>query len=214
MVGGEIVFDKVDKEKLILQQKLEEAEKLIKDIEENRQDVFIVKLFPDNPDQFELNGEFVVDESTAVFRSHKPSVAESIMFKAGKESATRTFEAERGKMLSLIESLQIENFQLKAQQTASDKAYEDYKRSSLKNEVELNKNIASYASKLKDALDDKDKITEHYEGRLLLLNKEIEQLKSSVDYWKTKAMTDVNISDSIDTDIYTPYGVVKRVGGN
>lgn len=204
------MFDKADKEKLILQQKLEEAEKLLKDIEDNRQDVFIVKLFPDNPDQFELNGELIVDESSAVFKSHKPSFSEAVMFKAGKESATKAFEADKGKLLFQIETLQLENSQLKTQQTLTDKAYEDYKRDALKNEVELNKSIASYASKLKDAVDDKDNAVNHYEGQLLLLQKEIDELKSSVNYWKTKAMTDVNISDSIDTDIYTPYGVVRK----
>ena len=208
------MFDKADKEKLILQQRLDEAEKLLREIEENRQDVFIVKLFPDNPDQFELNGEFIVDESSAVFKSHKPSFSEAVMFKAGKESATKAFEADKGKLLSQIDSLQLENSQLKAQQTITDKAYEDYKRDALKNEVELNKSIASYASKLQDAVNDKDDAVKHYEGQILLLQKEIDELKSSVDYWKTKAMTDVDLSGSIHTDIYTPYGVVRKTGGN
>lgn len=202
------MFNKSDSDKIILQRKLDEAEKLLKAIQENRSDIFIVKLFPENADQFELNGEFVVDNSQAVYGSHKLTFSESVLFKAGKEAATRQFEVEKSELLSQLKALQVEIAQLNAQIEETESVYEEYKRTSLEHEIRLNESISAYAKRLKNSCDHADAVKQELQSNIVELQAKVDNLKASVDYWKAKYMTDPEVHPDTG-DVYTPFGVIR-----
>lgn len=53
---------------------------------------FVIKLIPECADQFYIDGEFVADDSNAVYGSHQLSFSEAVCWKAGKEVAKRAYE--------------------------------------------------------------------------------------------------------------------------
>lgn len=182
-------------EKVKYQDLLEKNKSLVAVIENmarNTDHTNVIKLIPENSDQFYLDSDFIVDEETATYKAYPLNFSEAVLFKAGKEVARRENDITSSKLLKQIEDLKLE---------ISNKSYLNSQQDNIiKNE---NEQILTLTRKCEDL-----------SGKILELKSEIEGYK--------KKLSDVEASYSAEIDhlknapdltkgqkIYTEYGMVE-----
>lgn len=83
----------LEREISTLREKNVQLVKAIEEMGKSHSTDFVIKLIPECSDSFYLNGEFVSDQSRAVYGSHCLSFSEAVCWKAGKEVAKRAYES-------------------------------------------------------------------------------------------------------------------------
>lgn len=165
-------------------------------------DIHIIKLFPESFSQYELDGDFVLDEDRVNYKAHKLSFSEAIMFKAGKETAMRQFKDREFEYKQQLEQAEakcytIEN-KLKQVEQYSDKVKEE----SLKTVKELSQNIVNLSAKINQLNSKiKDKDSEILDLKVMY-NDKLQQKEDEINYLKAP-VTD------LDSGISTDWGVIK-----
>lgn len=196
----------------LLSAQLAEANKLIDAIQNNRTDVFIVKLYPENTEKFELNGDKITDESKVVYGSHKLTFSESVMFKAGKQVATKESEKLIADLQSQLSEYRKTVDMLKAFNTVLSEDLQKYKTEALEREVKLNGQLAEYASQLEDNANQYSELEEDYHAKMESLDDTIRGLTEMVDYWKNRYYSGVSFEQhDSGTTIQTPFGVIHKI---
>ncbi len=195
-----------------LESKLNDAYKQLQEIARSRKDVYIIKLYPENPDQFELNGEFVVDDSKAIYGSHNLTFSESVLFKAGKEVATKQFEKDKYKLVSELELKKNEVKQLEARSIEAETLYNEAIKKSFDQESDFNKTCNVYKDEIEQLNNKLQTQKDEYEYKLSDCEERINRLNELVKYWKAKYMREDPLKIS-SQDVETKFGVVKAQEG-
>ena len=174
-----------------------EAVRINKEIIEKLQesDCDVIKLIPNNPDQFYLNGEFVADESNVVWGISKITYVDAVMFKAGKASAGKEF-------MHTVEKLEEENNRLshKYDELATSAKLDLEVKDNLIDK--LRRQIASLNSQIVS-------LTSQYENKVNGLQDEISDLQHAIAEQSVKAAEDSNLrtaSQNEVCDAYCKYG--------
>lgn len=170
-----------------LEIQVRELTQQIVDISKTNKSVTVVKLIPNNSEQFELDGEFVVDPSKAVYGSHPLTFSEAVLFKAGKETATREYAHQIEELKSanaLLEST-IEGY--KQQIEDSQSIINAANSAEFKTRAELSELTANYNDKLNELQDTFKAESAELRRTISELRDKIKQLESSVHKWKDRA---------------------------
>ena len=195
-----------------LESKLNDAYSQLQDIARSRKDVYIIKLYPENPDQFELNGEFIVDDSKAVYGSHNLTFSESVLFKAGKEVATKQFEEDKSKLVSELDLKKNEIKQLEARSIEAETLYNETLKKSFDQQSNFNKTCNAYKEEIEELNNKLQTQKDEYEYKLCDCKERIDRLNELVKYWKDKYMR-VDPIKNASQDVETKFGVVKAQEG-
>ena len=198
---------KLDKKEILDQIKSATAanKQLVSQLENmNSTEVVAVKLIPNTDDQYYYNGDFIIDDSRAVYRGYALNNSESILFKAGREYEKRIKDARLEDIQQMLDNTRR---QLEAVNTVCDA---DNKNS----EIRI-KNLCHEIQGLKDALQHKDKDLSDTLNSFNSLRAEYDELKSVFANYKdsiTSAKIEmfkrgVMVKQSVD-GIVTPYGKI------
>lgn len=188
-----------------LQVELARNAKLIEEISTCNDKVHLIKMIVDNPDEFFLDGDYVVDARPAIYGGRPVTFSEAVMFKAGKEAAQK----ENDIVLSSNDAT------MKELQGIVDK---------LSRELSDEKNFSATQTHLNEKmmLEYKDTVralTENFEAEIKNLNEvnstlvdQIAQLKLDLQEAQTKLIR-IERGETIDTPfpIITDYGTVTEV---
>lgn len=158
-------------------------------------DCDIIKLIPNNPDQFYLNGEFIADDSNVVWGISKITYADAVMFKAGKASAGKEF-------IHTVENLEEENARL------SHKC--DELAASAKLDLEVKDNLIDKLKRQIDGLNSHiTSLTGQYENRVNALQKDVSGLQREIAEQAAEAAESnkpQELSQDITCNSYCKYG--------
>ena len=153
-----------------------------------------------------------MDESKVVYGSHKLTFSESVMFKAGKQVATKKSEKIIADLQSQLSEYRKIVDRLKASNTALSTDLQKYKADAFEREVNLNRQLAEYALQLADNANQYSELEEDYHAKMESLDDTIRGLTEMVDYWKNRYYSGVSFEqhDSGAT-IQTPFGIIHKV---
>ena len=190
-----------------LEESLRETVKQLEEISQNRSDVHIIKLLPENPDQFFMNGEFVVDPVEAVYGSHRLTFSEEVLFKAGKETAKREYQSTIQQLTSQIEELKsnltTDASKVEEEISNSEKlVHKLFEKDKLI--AELQSNHAEVVTELRSSIKN---LEENLEAKQFMLKNQLNTAREETEFWKSKALQDPYMP--LDSDIYTKYGIVR-----
>lgn len=173
---------------------------------ENHKNDFIVKMVPQLDSHFYLNGEFVVDETRAVYGSHILTFSEAVLWKAGKEQQRRNQQAE-------IDTANKERDEAKAayerlkEEMSKLEEYESLTRGEMSQQIDECSKLREELSELKkeyDSIIEQNAAyasdVENYIQKLENSNLEIKHLQN-----KLEGVTNHDVSKAIKT----PYGEIK-----
>lgn len=168
---------------------------------------FVLKLIPEVDDQFYIDGEFVADESRAIYGSHQLTFSEAVCWKAGKEVARRNYEA------IISDSKQDADVSSKISQRAADELEKSNQYLSVMQTELADSN--SQLAKAKEQIEIADRSLEVMRNEVQRLTGELEAVSSSSDTWRgkyenVKSELDKLCSYKPDDTIHTRYGVCER----
>ena len=168
---------------------------------------FVIKLVPNNSDQFYVDGDFIVDDCRAVYGSHQLSFSEAVCWKAGKEVARRAYEEVISDSEDKMKKACEEQSELKLRLESS----EAYSKS-------IQSELASAMCDLyvyRDKCDIAEKSLDILRTEIDRLNAQISEITKSRDEYR-KQLEDskhkLESFNSIASDglIITPYGEVYK----
>lgn len=174
------------------------------EVAQKHSDIVVVKLIPENSDQFYLDGDFIYDEERAIFKSHKLTNADCVLFKAGKETARRAYEAAMAARDDRIAQLLEENTDLNSRlgvMRSNASAY-GAKVQSLESKMSEMSNLMSQ----KEAAH-KSELAELQAANNVIvsdLQRQLESMKTE------KIKLEKQYSKMTDGKIITPYGEVRE----
>lgn len=197
---------------LALEQTNQSLTQQLVDISKSSKSVSIVKLYPENTEQFELDGEYVVDPTPAVYRGHNLTFSEEVLFKAGKETAAREYESQ-------LKAYEEQVCQLKSQVNTSTSEISALHQTIDSNNQELfdakskiTETQQDYENRIKSLERGFSKSTDNFNSTIAELRADKENLMAEVEKWKSIALRAPQISNT--RDIVTPCGTIAASTSN
>lgn len=187
-----------------LREQLAENCQVLEHINKHSDRVHIIKFVVDNPDQFMLDGDFVIDESKAVYGAHVVSFSEAVMFKAGKEAAHREFDILQANSDKLISELRDDVAKLENELNVEKLHNAELTQKCTDIQSMFNEKFNSLQSKLQSQLIDKD-------ADILALKSDIETYITTISELRQE-LSEWQAGNRVDTPfpIKTEFGVVQE----
>lgn len=190
-----------------IEQRLKETTQELVNIAQSKQDVYVVKLFPENTDQFELDGEFVVDPTTAVYGSHPLTFSEAVLFKAGKEAAAREYAKHLDKIQGDLALSEERVVQLKNEIDATQALVKERDESIFNAHAKLSEQKTSYEQRIEKLENTVNTLTSNIDKISAESSQQIQELQAEVEKWRDLALREPS-HFSAGVNIETPCGVV------
>lgn len=195
------------KEAQKLRDELVSTQRKLEDVLCNSDKCHIIKMIPDCDSQFYLDGEFVVDDSRAVYKSYDLNISETVLFKAGMEASRRCFIAQidagyakQSEYADRIVKYKQDIKFMEDQCESLKKKLESMQGKLKKQETEYENKIQQLSDKLISCTNDYMKAENKYEAKL-------NQLEDSLSEANILANKVRDIDNS--SDVVTSFGVVK-----
>ncbi len=189
-----------------LKQLIEENQKLIEHIEESADSlkVIVLRLLPECAEQFYLNGDFVVDEDTAVYRGYNLNPSECVLFKAGKEAARRSYEKKIEDLEYELRKRNSDEFDIESKLTDQIKLFEDLKKQ-FQDHLKL---CTTDIAKLEKANSEKQRIIEELQCALAAMTADKEKQENAFQTKLSEIIDNNGVIAIEDVGKCSKYGIV------
>lgn len=169
-------------------------------------DVVVIKLIPNTGDQYYYNGDFILDDSRAVYRSYTLNNSESILFKAGREYEKRIKDSRISDNIQIIDNMQKQLDALAVSSEADSQNSEIRIKHLMKEIQSLKDTVARKESEMSETLNSLNSIRSDYEQ----LKSEFSDYQSRINSAKLEMFRrGVNVDSDVH-GIITPYGRIME----